>query len=66
MKKTMKIVTIGLQLPAKVIMINKNVNHLNGEKNRVKHGPMGKKEGEDNSLFFSLVSPVRLEEIFSF
>ena len=53
MKKTMKIVTIGLQLPAKVIMINKNVNHLNGEKNRVKHGPMGKKEGEDNSLFFS-------------
>ena len=66
MKKTMKIVTIGLQLPAKVIMINKNVNHLNGEKNCVKHGPMEKKEGEDNSLFFSLVSPVRLEEIFSF
>ena len=47
-------------------MINKNVNHLNREKNRIKHGPMGKKEGEDNSLFFSLVSPVRLEEIFSF
>lgn len=66
MKKTTKIVTIGLQLPAKVIMINKNVNHLNGEKNRVKHGPMGKKKGEDNSLFFSLVSPVRLEEMFSF
>ena len=66
MKKTMKIVTIGLQLPAKVMMINKNVNHLNGEKNRVKHGPMGKKKGEDNSLFFSLVSPVRLEEMFSF
>lgn len=66
MKKTMKIVTIGLQLPAKVIMINKNVNHLNGEKNCVKHGPMEKKEGEDNCLFFSLVSPVRLEEIFSF
>ena len=55
-----------LQLPATVIMINKNVNHLNREKNRVKHGPMGKKEGEDNSLFFSLVIPVRLEEIFSF
>ena len=66
MKKTMKIVTIGLQLPAKVIMINKNVNHLNGEKNCVKHGPMEKKEGEDHCLFFSLVSPVRLEEIFSF
>ena len=66
MKKTMKIIMRELQLPAKVIMINKNVNHLNGEKNRVKHGPMGKKEGEDNSLFFSLVIPVRLEEIFSF
>ena len=66
MKKTMKIVMRELQLPAKVIMINKNVNHLNGEKNCVKHGPMEKKEGEDNCLFFSLVSPVRLEEIFSF
>ena len=53
MKKTMKIVMRELQLPAKVIMINKNMNHLNREKNRVKHGPMGKKEGEDNSLFFS-------------
>ena len=66
MKKTMKIVMRELQLPATVIMINKNVNHLNREKNRVKHGPMGKKEGEDNSLFFSLVIPVRLEEIFPF
>ena len=63
MKKTMKIVMRELQLPAKVIMINKKINR---EKNRVKHGPMGKKEGEDNRLFFSLVIPVRLEEIFSF
>ena len=66
MKKTMKIVMRELQLPTTVIMINKNMNHLNREKNRVKHGPMGKKEGEDNRLFFSLVSPVRLEEMFSF
>lgn len=66
MKKTMKIVMRELQLPATVIMINKNMNHLNREKNRVKHGPMGKKEGEDNRLFFSLASPVRLEEMFSF
>lgn len=66
MKKTMKIVMRELQLPATVIMIYKNMNYLNREKNRVKHGPMGKKEGEDNRLFFSLVSPVRLEEIFSF
>ena len=63
MKKTMKIVMRELQLPAKVIMINKNVNHLNREKNRIKHGP---RERKKEKIFFSLVSPVRLEEMFSF
>ena len=37
------------------------MNHSNGENNRVKHEPMGKKEGEDKSLF----GPVGLEGTFS-
>ena len=45
-------------------MINENVNHSK-ENNYVKHGPTWKQKGENESLFFSLVSPVGLEETFS-
>ena len=53
MKKTMKIVMRELQLPAKVIMINKNVNHLNREKNCIKHGPRERKK-EKIIAYFSV------------
>ena len=59
----MKIVVGELQLPARVIMINKDVNDSHEEKNRVKYKPLGNKNGEDKSIFFSFVIPVGLEEL---
>ena len=51
----MKIVMRELQLPAKVIMINKNVNHLNGEKNRENMGLWERKK-EKIIAYFSVKS----------
>ena len=49
----MKIVVGELQLPARVIMINRDVNDSREEKNRVKYKPLENKNGEDKSIFSS-------------
>ena len=49
----MKIVVGELQLPARVIMINRDVNDSHEEKNRVKYKPLENKNGEDKSIFSS-------------
>ena len=49
----MKIVVGELQLPARVIMINKDVTRPHEEKNCVKYKPLENKYGEDKSIFSS-------------